>query len=42
MSVPQMAVFAISMITSFGPAFGSGMSSSQMPGAASFLTSAFI
>src|SRR5579863_5947860 len=42
MSVPQIAVFAISISTSFGPTRGSGMSVSQMPGAACSLTSAFI
>src|SRR5215469_6438523 len=42
MSVPQMAVFATSMSTSLGPTLGSGMSSSQMPGAACCLTSAFM
>src|ERR1700733_14020877 len=41
-SVPQIAVFATSMSTSFGPTFGSGMSLSQMPGAACSLTSAFM
>ena len=34
MSVPQIAVLAISISTSFGPTRGSGMSVSQMPGAA--------
>src|SRR5262249_59681869 len=34
-------VFAISMSTSFGPTLGSATSSSQMPGVACFLTSAF-
>src|SRR5215470_15948547 len=42
MSVPQIAVLAISIRASFGPTFGSGMSSSQMPGAACCLTSAFM
>src|SRR5215469_10775184 len=42
MSVPQIAVFAISISTSFGPTLGSGTSASQMPGARSFLTSAFM
>src|SRR5579863_4246524 len=42
MSVPQMAVLAISMSTSLGPTFGSGMSLSQIPGAACSFTSAFI
>src|SRR5215469_8255568 len=42
MSVPQIAVLAISMSTSLGPTFGSGMSVSQMPGAACCLTSAFM
>src|SRR6186713_249865 len=42
MSVPQMAVLAISISTSLGPTFGSGTSSNQMPGAASFFTNAFI
>src|SRR5580704_1952202 len=42
MSVPQIAVLAISINTSLGPTFGSGMSSSQMPGAACCLTSAFM
>src|SRR5579862_2037325 len=42
MSVPQIAVLAISISTSLGPTFGSGMSSSQMPGAACCLTSAFM
>jgi hypothetical protein len=32
MSVPQIAVFAISMSTSLGPTLGSGISSSQIPG----------
>ena len=42
MSVPQIAVFAISMSTSFGPTLGSAISSSQMPGFACCLTSAFM
>src|SRR4029077_20315909 len=42
MSVPQIAVLAISIMTSLGPTFGSGMSSSQIPGAACCLTSAFM
>src|SRR5215469_11554821 len=42
MSVPQIAVLAISMSTSLGPTLGSGMSSSQMPGCACCLTSAFM
>src|SRR4029077_13410342 len=42
MSVPQIAVLATSISTSLCPIFGSGMSSSQMPGAACCLTSAFI
>src|ERR1700733_4281615 len=42
MSVPQMAVLAISISTSLGPTFGSGISLSQMPGAACSLTSAFM
>src|SRR5438309_4217591 len=42
MSVPQIAVLAISISTSLGPTLGSGISSSQMPGAACCLTSAFI
>src|ERR1700732_3570898 len=42
MSVPQIAVLAISINTSLGPTFGSGVSSSQMPGAACCLTSAFM
>src|SRR5580658_1787219 len=42
MSVPQIAVLAISMSTSLCPTAGSGMSSSQMPGAACCLTSAFM
>src|SRR5580700_10815716 len=42
MSVPQIAVLAISISTSLGPTLGSGMSASQMPGAACCLTSAFI
>src|SRR6185437_16864370 len=41
MSVPQIAVLPISISTSLWPTFGSGTSSSQIPGAASFLTSAF-
>src|SRR5882757_7167103 len=42
MSVPQIAVLAISINTSLGPTLGSGMSSSQIPGAACCLTSAFM
>src|SRR2546430_10265227 len=42
MSVPQIAVLAISISTSLGPTLGSGMSSSQIPGAACCLTSAFM
>src|SRR6185437_4596889 len=42
MSVPQIAVLATSMSTSFGPTLGSGISSSQMPGCACCLTSAFM
>src|SRR5882762_7881938 len=42
MSVPQIAVLSISMSTSFGPTLGSGTSSSQIPGVACFLTSAFM
>src|SRR5579864_2856945 len=42
MSVPQIAVLATAMSTSLGPTAGSGMSLSQMPGAASCLTSAFM
>src|SRR6516164_8830463 len=42
MSVPQIAVFAISMSTSLGPTWGSGISSSQMPGFACCLTRAFM
>src|SRR5579864_4102590 len=42
MSVPQIAVFAISISTSLCPTLGSGMSSSQIPGAACCLTSAFM
>src|SRR5690348_15089938 len=42
MSVPQIAVLAISMSTSFGPTFGSGIFSSQMPGAGCCFTSAFM
>src|SRR5579871_2591797 len=42
MSVPQIAVLAILMSTSFGPTAGSAMSFSQMPGAAWSLTSAFM
>src|SRR2546429_2994432 len=42
MAVPQIAVLAISISTSLGPTLGSGMSSSQIPGAACCLTSAFM
>src|SRR6266853_4688408 len=42
MSVPQIAVLAISISTSLWPTLGSGMSSSQIPGAACCLTSAFM
>src|SRR6516225_3995653 len=42
MSVPQIAVFAISMSTSLGPTWGSGISSSQIPGFACCLTRAFM
>src|SRR5580704_14989 len=42
MSVPQIAVLAISMSTSLCPTVGSGMSSSQMPGVECCLTSAFM
>src|SRR5579862_2380313 len=42
MSVPQIAVLAISISTSLCPTLGSGMSSSQIPGAACCLTSAFM
>src|SRR6056297_2831826 len=41
-SVPQMAVLDTSMRTSLWPTSGSAMSSSQMPGSASFFTSAFM
>src|SRR6185312_3515674 len=41
MSVPQIAVLPISISTSLLPTLGSGTSSSQIPGAASFLTNAF-
>src|SRR5487761_747921 len=41
MSVPQIAVLPTSINTSLWPTLGSGTSSSQIPGAASFLTSAF-
>ncbi len=42
MSVPQIAVLRIRISTSFGPTLGSGTSSSQIPGARSALTSAFM
>src|SRR6266478_659437 len=42
MSVPQIAVLAISISTSLWPTLGSGMSSRQIPGAACCLTSAFM
>src|SRR3981081_2200769 len=41
-SVPQIAVLAISISTSLGPTLGSGMSSSQIPGAARCLPNAFM
>jgi hypothetical protein len=41
MSVPQIAVRFTRIFTSFGPASGSGTSSSQSPRLASRLTSAF-
>src|SRR5215831_6929749 len=42
MSVPQMAVLWILINTSLCPTFGMSMSFIQMPGRASFLTSAFM
>ena len=41
-SVPQMAVLRMRISTSLMPISGTGASSSQRPGAACFLTSAFI
>src|SRR5579863_4079835 len=41
-SVPQIAVLAILISTSLWPTLGSGMSLSQMPGAACSLTNAFM
>src|SRR5688572_28084016 len=42
MSVPQIAVLRIRIRTSLAPSFGSGISLSQIPGARSAFTSAFI
>src|SRR5262245_3635753 len=42
MSVPQIAVLRIRIMTSFGPTLGSGTFSSQMPGVRCDLTSAFM
>src|SRR6188508_3531868 len=42
MSVPQIAVLRIWIRTSLAPSFGSGISLSQIPGARSAFTSAFI
>ncbi len=42
MSVPQMDVFLILIMTSMGPISGSGTSSSQRPSSALDFTSAFI
>src|SRR5688572_10062634 len=42
MSVPQIAVLRMRIRTSLAPSFGSGISCSQIPGARSAFTSAFI